>query len=373
MTKFYFCIILSFLLFSCSSNTADTEKLILGDWEILPVNNRNIVSGELILPPPPPNNAGNLGYYFAKNGICENKVGYFDYVETDGVGERIFLGTETKYKIVDNTLQIFDLAENKWQVSQIQKMSKDSLILLDENNYMATFIKRIYKIDSESSFDKIVVSTSGCYGRCPVSDIIISKTGDVLFFGKRFTKHQGYLKAKIRSENFVKIERDFKKADYQNLENNYSLYAYDLMEISVTFIKDNKIVKSIIDYGGASPTELKWALYPLIYLEQKLKLEKVDFRTDFIDLESGVFKSSTDVLTISKSEGFYLNLELQNAKQSNIPFTANYILINSNTKDKKIIETDGRFFKIELSNSKLITLDLGYNFFERNNFSTISD
>ena len=173
--------------------------------------------------------------------------------------------------------------------------------------------------------------------------------------------------------DFAKIENNFKKADYQNLENSYTNNASDLMAISVIFIKDDKIIKSIIDYGAASPNEFKRALYPLVYLEQKLKLDKVDFNTALIDLDSGRFKSSTSILKLSKSELFYLSSELQNAKESEIAFTSKYILSSSNNEDKKIVETDGRFFKIELSNSKFITLDLGYDFFEQNNFSAISD
>lgn len=214
---------------------------------------------------------------------------------------------------------------------------------------------------------------SGCYGTCPVSDIIISRSGDVIFYGERYTTSIGAFKSRITKEDFAKIEKNFKKADYQNLENSYTNNASDLMAICVTFVKDDKIVKSIIDYGAASPNEFKRALYPIVYLEQKLKLEKVDFNTALIDLDSGRFKSLTAILKLSKSELFYLNSELQNANESEAAFTSKYILSSSNIEDKKIVETDGRFFKIELSNSKFINLDLGYNFFEQNKFSSISD
>ena len=372
MIKVYVSFIISVLLFSCGSKTCDYEKFIQGDWEIIPFIDTMLHDGERT-PPPLPRYVGDLGFYFGENGICENKVGYFDYTEIDDVGRRLFLGTETRYKIVQNTLQIFDLEENDWQIFEIQKITNDSLILLYEDKFPVKFIKRHYKIDPETSFDKIIVSTYGCYGTCPISDIIISKTGDVVFYERKYTTATGAFKSRIKKEDFAKIEKNFKKAEYQNLENSYSNNASDLMAISVTFIKDDKIIKSIIDYGAASPTEFKRALYPLVYLEQKLKLEKVDFNTVLIDLDSGRFKSSTAILKLSKPELFYLNSELQNAKESEIAFTSKYILSSANIKDKKIVETDGRFFKIELSNSKFITLDLGYNFFEQNNFSAIFD
>jgi hypothetical protein len=59
------------------------------------------------------------------------------------------------------------------------------------------------------------------------------------------------------------------------LKDHYSTNWTDDQEVNITFAKDNKIVKSISDYGRQSPKNFRINIEPLTYLYQKLKLIEI--------------------------------------------------------------------------------------------------
>ena len=159
-------IYLLFITFiSCTQKSTDYENLILGDWKIYYEPPKITSDSTIILLPPRERNLfGKPGFSFFKNGEMENKLGYFDLNKKheNGRTKRIFLGTFTKFKINDTCLKTFDLADQKWINTKIFKLTKDTLILEYNDKSKETFVKQNYIIDSQNSFDKIIVSTSGC-------------------------------------------------------------------------------------------------------------------------------------------------------------------------------------------------------------------
>ena len=131
MRKLKTLFILSITLISCNTKTRNYEKLILGDWEKVIEKIEISENTEIVKLPPRQNRDGNIGYYFAENGVFENKLGYFgkNKKDNEGIARSQFLGTQTKYKIVDDSLETYDLTSNKWENVKIDKLTKDSLIL----------------------------------------------------------------------------------------------------------------------------------------------------------------------------------------------------------------------------------------------------
>jgi Domain of unknown function (DUF6438) len=362
--------LLVLIFVSCNKKENNYEKLIIGDWKSfyeIPMPNTNKGNNEL--PPPPPIHFGDSGFTFYKNGEVEDKLGYFDISKKDENGriKRRFLGSFTKFKIDNDSLKTFDLVNKKWINIKIFKLTKDSLILEYSDKSKEKFTKQNYKIDSQNSFDKVIVSTSGCFGTCPVNDIMISKTGEIDYYGEMYVNKKGNYKSKISLEDFMKIENNFKKANFINLKDKYTASHTDDMEITTTFIKNGIIIKSISDYGSESPTEMQWATLPIIFLNHKIKLVEKENLKKYIDFGYVRFINGKKVCELTKSESFYLKSLLQKSDESNQNFKPKYIINYwSNDKDKKIL-SDGQFFKFVNEKGKFITLNLGYNFLERNN------
>lgn len=369
MRKLKTLFILSITLISCNTKTRNYEKLIVGDWEKVIEKIEISENSEIVILPPRQNRGGNIGYYFAENGVFENKLGYFGKNKKDSEGrtKSQFLGTQTKYKIVDDGLETYDLTSNKWENIKIDKLTKDSLILEYKDKSKEKFAKRNYNTAKVRSFDKIIVSTSGCYGSCPVTDIIISKSGEIIYNGEMYVNKKGLFKSKISQEDFLKIETDFKKANYINLKDEYIANHTDDMTLTVTFVENNQIIKTITDYGRESPTELKWAVLPIIFLNQKIRLEQFKNSKAYIDFGFGDFEKGNEICVLTKSECFYLSNLLQNCKEENVNFKSKYIIRYWSNDNKKKVETDGQYYKFQIEKDKFITLNLGFNFLEKNN------
>ncbi|POS00801.1 hypothetical protein Q361_1211 [Flavobacterium croceum DSM 17960] len=358
MTKNYKYIFLLLLtLISCEKKpTKNYENIILGDWifekEIPKIENHFYT---------------DFGYSFDKNGNCESKPGYFETKDKTEKEERktIFYGTKTKYKIEGDSLYIFNLVSKKWNASKIIEINSKTLKLKSNKEVVLEFSKLNFKVNEKVDFDKIIISKSPCFGSCPINDIEINKNGEIYYYGAFYNSQNGYFKSKIKASEFNEIEKSLKKVNFSNLKDNYTANWTDDQEVSVTFVKNNKILKSITDYGRQSPKSFRINIEPLTYLYQKIKLEEDKTAKDFqyINLR---FEKGNKIINLTSSEIFFLSNLLSKSITTSKSFKAKFITNYDTDYDVSRIETDGRFFKIFSKNKNSVTYDLGFNFIEKN-------
>jgi hypothetical protein len=364
-------IITIFILISCKQNNdKQFSKDILDEWTYIktedkrkPLKNKNYN-----YPPPPPYYGSHIqGYVFSKNNVCENKTGYFKRIEGNERRDRkiIFLGTKTKYKIENDSLKILDLLTKTWENQKIQSIIGDTLTTTTGDSLFAKYARAKYKIDPNENYDKIIVSSSGCYGACPISDISIDNNGHIFFYGQDYTTKKGIYTSTITRNEFQQIQTNFKKAGIKNLENNYEANHTDDETITITFVKNNKIVKTIMDYGRKSPAPFIWAYTPVRFLYQHIKLVPYKTAGPVLSIFGAGFTKGNQICNVSKSESFYLFTEIYNGSETTHPFENKYQIIFWNSDNKKeTIYTDGRYYK---NKDKII--DIGYNFLTQNNLT----
>lgn len=358
MTNHYKIIFLIFLtLISCEKKPAnDYANSIIGDWIFEKEN-------------PKKENTfySDFGYSFNPNGYCESKPGYFETKERTEKEERktTFFGTKTKYKIVDDSLYILNLISKKWDASKIVSVNSKKLKLKFDKNVILELSKLNYKINEKENFDKIIISKSPCFGSCPINDIEINKNGEIYYYGAHYNSKNGYFKSKIKVSEFNEIKNGLKKVNFLNLKDNYTANWTDDQEVSVTFVKDDKILKSITDYGRQSPKSFRINIEPLTYLYQKIKLEEDKTAKDFqyINLR---FEKGNKIINLTSSEIFFLSNLLSKSITTSKSFKAEFVTNYDTDYDVSRIETDGRFFKIFSKNKSSVTYDLGFNFVEKN-------
>jgi hypothetical protein len=368
ITLTYFLIIIS--LFSCKQNNdIQFQKEIVGEWIFVKTEYTSKPKNhdEVILMPPPPFGRTINGYIFLGNQVCQNKLGYFKRTEENEREERktYFLGNKTKYRIENDSLKILNLSNNSWESQKIHSLIGDTLSINLNDSLLAKYSRRLYNINKNEKYDKIIVSSSGCYGSCPVLNISIDKNGNVLYYGQDYNTKNGFFKSTISKKDYQNIENAFKKADIKNLKNNYEASRTDDETITITFIKENKIIKSITDYGKEAPIELIWAYTPVRYLYQQVKLVPINSDKSIFSIWRVSFEKGDQICNLTKSESFYLITEILKGKQVKQNFKNKYLIEYWNDQDKKeIIYTDGRFYKF-----KDQTIDIGYNFLIENNFT----
>lgn len=213
ITLIYFLIIVS--LFSCKQNNdVQFQKKIIGDWIFVkteyikkPKNN-----DEIILLPPSPFGGYINGYTFLENQTCLNKLGYFKRTEKSENEERktFFLGNKTNYKIQKDSLKILNLSNNIWESKKIHSIIGDTLSINLNDSLLAKYSRILYNIDKKEKYDKIIVSSSGCYGSCPISNVSIDRLGNVLYYGQEYNIKNGLFKSKVSIKDFENIENLFR-------------------------------------------------------------------------------------------------------------------------------------------------------------------
>ncbi len=360
MTKVSFFILLACMMSSCRN---DTEKLIVGDW----VSIQKTPSGGLDIPPLP-GPLTTYGLEFFSNGKCDFKPGFFDLEKfnDEGDGYTPYLGTETDYTIYGDSIKIFDSIEKKWNGLKIRSLTKDSLIMGRENNW-TTYVKEHYKVENVPGFDAVIVSASSCYGRCPINNIMIDKDGNVFYNGINFNSKNGYYTSKISNTEFNKIERRFKKGNYINLEKDYYESVTDHSTISVVFVKDGKIVKSISDYAESSPLDFQWAYKPLIYYSQLLEL-KPEIISPYLQFRTiWSFETKDKILDLTRAESYFLFNELKTGRELDLEFKEIYSLGIRESEIVNKIMTDGRYYKLYLKDKTTKTIDIGFDLLNNKN------
>jgi len=362
-----------FFLTSCKTDRVkEFRKSICGEWIFVSVGSDNkkindeFKPGKRGIDSPldiPYHNYYRTGYIFYSNNLCEDKFGYSD----GKVGENL-LRTDTKYKVENDSLKILDLTNSVWKRMKIRNITSDTLTLDVNDSTFLVYIKCNYKVDKTITFNQIVVSTSPCFGSCSIGSTSIDNQGNFIFYGQGYTEKEGLYVSKINKELYKRIEQNFKKADIDTLYERYAVDFTDAQTITVTFIKDNKIYKTISDYGHKAPRELYWAYTPVSLLYQKLNLKPfVTNEHSEFPMSYTCFEDKGKICCLEKSESFYLFTEICKSKEVRANFEKKYVIEYWVTENnKKRIFTDGRYYQLE-QKDKTIVFDLGYNFLTRNN------
>lgn len=347
------------LLFSCKNEREEQLKRdIVGEWKFVSAQKD---SGCLNVDEPPALPGRNmLGYGFYKDGLCEYKPGFQIMFTLNGKPAVGYEGKKCSYVISADSLKIMRNSGKVFQAYKIEYLKGDTL-LLRSNSFTGIKMERMhYTIDPSEHYTSIeVVST---LGRVKIDD-----EGNVLYKTNRITGREGYLKGNISRKRYRELERDFLKANITSLDMLYYSTASDGAIAVVSFLKDGKIIKRIEDYGLSSPPEFQWAYRSLIYLfvDKNLKPYATKY-PEIAEWNVHVVKEQKE-LCLSWIDEYKLITAFDKAVQTEQHFSPVYNVFYGFPKPKqKCIQTDGRYYKFPPEAGGK-TLDLGYNFIERNN------
>lgn len=377
--------ILAALLLGCNS-IVDRQKAdkqlkdnILGDWEII-IEKENSTNDF----PPPPLFSFPQGMTISNNSI-EFYLGFYkeDRDEIIGMRTGLYLGSAVPYKTDNDSIIIKNPLTDNWEFKwKFVSRKNDTLQLAINDSTIIRYKKLSYNLDTIPDFDQIIYSSSGCFGTCPIIDISITKEGEVLFQGEGYVKSLGFYSGILDTKTKNYIFDKFKRANPLGLQDNYSVSHTDDQSLTTTFIQNGKIVKTIHDYGMAGTNELIWAYIPISNVHTTIKLDSLPLDEPFYPkIHCFTFKKDGLILTLEKSESFYLWTELKKSNNTNEHFKPKYKLTSScnyvhwgpdpdeigqHKYEIRSVNTDGQFFEFEFKNEKSITYDLGYNFIDRN-------
>lgn len=387
LVKNFLLYFLLFLLIAChpkqdepTEQERQLQEQLIGDW--VPAG---FVRNAYPTNPPPPPAIIERVYTFLPNGEVDLKQGFYD---VSFVGEREnkrlhFLGSKTKYKIAGDSLLIFMPYDSIWAHFPIARLTKETLSFKGEQG-ISNYRRATYHLEKAPTFDAIVLSTSGCYGTCPISNTLITADGQVVFVGEEYTTSEGAYTGTITEDVYKELQDNYRKAGIDTISTNFSEAIMHQEKMSVTFLKDGKIFKTVSDYGNAGPLELVWANIPLRYIYQSINLKKLQevglpvyVKHHFLSFAKG-----EKTLDLTQSEGFllwnYLRLGKRSQGKFNPRFQVSFRENNfwgrrgnrgyapTTNEHIKSIETDGQFYTFYLEGQEPFTIDIGFNFFDLN-------
>lgn len=368
-------------LIVCSCSDQRRNELLIGRWKM-------VVDTVDQGPPSPFGVARGNTYEFINDSVVDTKRRYY-HVDTSATrgNHHKFLGTTTMYKIVDDSIKIFDPSESIWKNGlYVKKITGDSLVLVDMSGRRYNFFRDVQKKGS-TNIDAIVLSSSGCFGSCPIINIIIDSTGHVIFYGERYVDKIGFFEGQTTKEQFDRIRYEFSQAEIQTLKESYSINWTDDETISTTFVYRNQIIKSVEDYGEAGPDALYWGYSLLRYLFQDLELKQLDSTNVpvYLNLHYFRFEKGDEICDLTQAESFLLWNYLRNGVSTRVKtsyryqlgFVRNYVWApgydemedpykDSEEEKVKSIVTDGRSYTFDIVGHDKVTIDIGFNFFEEN-------
>jgi len=350
-------VILALGVLNLSAQKTDRVKLLKGEWRVA----CSLCLNRTIL--------GNFISFYAKDSV-------------DAGSDRC-RGTVFQLKGDSIYIKIGDyLAAYK-----ISTLTQESLILGPyhvandlPDTFKVRYIRPHYLLDTMPTFDKIIIGNT-----------IVSSDGKVV----RIEGQANGAKletATMTVNDYNNLQNSFRRADIKNIRNVFNAGCADCPSIYVTFEKDGKIYKSIItyEYTQQESAELTEACKVFHSKVGSLTYTPSDTNKVPVYLAKGAIASFNDTANknviheLGISESALLRYYLINGKKTNAAFKQLYgvslediryccmdILDNYHSKVTKV-RSDGRYYKFYFGNEQPVTIDIGFNFIERNSANLVS-
>ena len=367
--------IISFICITGCQNSFDKDvyEEIQGDWSKEFYTDTSVKDSD----EPEPDlffEINNL-YSFQKDTLYNsNHFGYYN----QKMEENNYLGYKANFIIKDSVLLINTKIEKNIEFGKIKKYSNDTIYF---KNFMLVRdkTKQVY----QNEFDAIIVTSSGCYGTCPIYNYRLEANGTIIYAGEKFTDIEGIYKGKIKKEYINYFKKALSKVDVKNLPDKYENSSTDGNYEEIVFIKNNKVIKKISFYMNDGPPKVKQLLDILRLMNHYFEDIKPYQTQNYFSIVP-IYFSNVDKPDFSDYQMFYLWTELMQHPSKPFNFNTKTTKINKfnskfdwdskyknfNSKSLEFIETDHQRFQIKFKNEPIQYYDLGYNFLKNNNYYT---
>jgi hypothetical protein len=366
----YILFVFLLLIASCQKKNpfAEYPEWILGEW----------VASE------PYSDIQEWGFYFISKDSCEIRPGY---ISNRFKRPNIYLGNTTAYQLKNDTLNLFDLQKGYWKECTIKFLSPDTMeITYRENSYKTTikYTKPTYSISNENLFDQIIIDED----ESEFKILSIDRLGKLFYLGSLKSLFEGLHTSEEGKRAFKQVELLFREANSQIRFIDKFPQKLDTRETwgasTITFVKNHKMAtiigpalawRSCVDFlydeKEYFTAEFKWACEQSLFLEQQMPVQLFDASKYVLDstfynqdIPGFVFENNNkQIVSLYRSEYFYLWTQLLSAKKVEVDFTPVYRVIGVKNK---YIQSDGRYYRYQTDKGETVTLDLGFNFIEEN-------
>ena len=343
-------------------------KELYGDWYF----EKEIMSENL---------SQNFNYYpkfksfkIINDSIIDFKIPFLYAIDTkiknendEYVSNSLSLGSESEFTLSNNKIRYLNKENYKWETIFVEKVEDNKLyIKFDVNGNTFVYKKNTSTVLDNTNYDTIILTQGSCFGSCPINSTYLNRNGEFYFKSTEFnTVINGLYSSTLENNQSLKIFNLFDKVYFKNLNEKYTSYQEDISTDVITFVKNNKIVKTI-ELQNNIPIDLSIANFNFSYLYQKTYLTKQDTCIFQNSVLNGLIGKS---ILLEDSEIFYLEILLEKGNKGNFVFNKKYNLDFFEWGGIEKIEsifTDGRYYQINYKDNTSVTIDIGFNFIDKN-------
>jgi hypothetical protein len=381
-----FFVLTAVLLMACAKKEKASEVVL---WNLV-VDTTKFTEGEF------DRRDGRLAraFQFINDTLVDTKTPYFKLTKRKVPlawrdEDCTFLGTKTKYYFKSDSLFTFNRTKSRWvNEGKLVKKSDSTFSLMSNEKGERHYKKTTYHVSDQPLFDRIIFSSTGCFGSCPRINISIDADGNVVYFGEFDVDSIGLFVGKIAKEEFLQLERNFRLTDPFTLgEYPQGPMWTDDFTNYVSFCRGNKVVKTVQDYGECGPSEWIWACWELKHLYQRVKIKRIskDSLAHFRHFNYYYFQAKGyDLRLEDHTMRFLLWNLIREGKEVDKEFESKYEMyagmdmfqecnlqfetLNKYGRAHPIgtVTTDGRYFRFDDLKGHFTTIDIGLNFIDLN-------
>lgn len=360
-------------IISCKNSfDKEIEEHLQGDWSKEFYDKTNNDPNEL---PSIFFNINNI-YKFSSDTIYDSN--HFS-IYNEKTNDFEYLGYKANFKIKNSVVYWYNTASKKdIEFGKVEKLSKDTIFF---EHFM--LVRNKVKQQFNNAFDAIIVTSSGCYGSCPIYNYRLESNGDIIYAGEKFTQIKGVYAGQINKEYFNYFKNKLNQIDLYQTDDQYSNNTTDGNFEEIVFIKNNKITKRISFYINDGPPKVKQLLDILRAMHYYIEDKKTYHYKDYFSIINPFTNTKeVNLEEFSDYQSFYLWTELMKHPSKPFQFKQKTFKINKfiskfwdseyeeiSPKSLETIETDGQQFQIKFKDSPIQYYDLGYNFLENNDLT----
>jgi hypothetical protein len=127
--------------------------------------------------------------------------------------------------------------------------------------------------DQPQHISRIVFSSLGCFGSCPVMKVDIQENGSFHFQGEHYTDKIGFYQAANQQAAFAQLQDKLLALDLDTLKKNYTVSRTDQEEYMLKIYYNNKITATHVYGHGPEPRQIAELIASLEKLYKSIPLQ----------------------------------------------------------------------------------------------------
>ncbi|UIR57984.1 hypothetical protein LZQ00_09235 [Sphingobacterium sp. SRCM116780] len=274
MKVFPFLLMICIFVFSCGFDKKDYRiNNIQGKWVLdnsdLPIIESNRVISKI---------RDNCGFQFDKE-VCHMNCSFYRK-EKSNVYTGMKTGYSTPFKINNDSLKIWDTEKKEWHLYLVEKLTKDSLILFDYNmQYNLKYIRPITFNENESLYNQIIISKIFLGDRDErVDELFYIDRDDYFYYKNSRNEVASY---KLDNKIVTSFFSNFRYLDLNKIKNEYiGGGTGSSVHYSISFLKNNKVIKRVIDHQNTGPDELLMGYVPMVSELREMPKSKSEINSE---------------------------------------------------------------------------------------------